>query len=412
MAAAASAIPPLPPGFKLDDDKTATDTSTPPLPPGFKLDPAPQQKTPTSKEAMDFFNQSKGHEGLYALKAVGNLLLSPVTSLAKIPGELYDFAKRGFKNDTSQGMQSSFVKDNPFSEAYGDALMAVAPAAAGDAAGKAAGAVRESLGVLKERAPSLNWSGAARELPYGVGGFVKFFQKLTNGKSPREIGQMLYEQKNGRPPKGLEIIEADQMYKQFVEKVKARLKSEEPEAPEPPKAPTPLKVKPSIKSRLGTGAPAQEQYSAPSGRPVRQGVNRALAPPEAGTDAETATGVQPTTTAAASAAGTTGPVKPTATARYSEAEGNPSKLTSRELNPGKVINAQANAKNLRMAARFKRLGMTPDQVQSMTESEYLQHLREENAAAPPGSPRMDPPRPGPLRRSFVELKNDIVHAMR
>jgi hypothetical protein len=100
-------------------------------------------------------------------------------------------------------------------------------------------------------------------------------------------------------------------------------------------------------------------------------------------------------------------------ARYSEKELNPSKMTARELTPGKVINAQAAAKNKALAQRFRRLGMNEDQVRNMSESEYEQHRIELNKErSESGLPQLERLRPGPMRRNFTELKNDIVAAMR
>ena len=87
--------------------------------------------------------------------------------------------------------------------------------------------------------------------------------------------------------------------------------------------------------------------------------------------------------------------------------------TSRELDPGKVINAQAEAKNIAMAKRFKSLNMTPEEVEAMTETEFNAHRLEENVERKAqGLPQMERPRPGVNRRSFDELKADIARTMR
>jgi hypothetical protein len=104
------------------------------------------------------------------------------------------------------------------------------------------------------------------------------------------------------------------------------------------------------------------------------------------------------------------PVNPLA--RYKSA-GQPSPMSGRELDPGKVINAQASAKNVTLATRFKSLGITPEQVQSMTEAEYEQHriaLNTERKAS--GLPLLEKVRPAPGRRTFAELKADIIREMR
>lgn len=103
----------------------------------------------------------------------------------------------------------------------------------------------------------------------------------------------------------------------------------------------------------------------------------------------------------------------TRSAGYQESPHPQPGLSSRELNPGKVINAQSAAKTQALAKRFKGIGMTPEQVSSMTEAEYNAHRVEENAVRKAqGLPLMDPVRPGPNRRNFAELKADIVQAMR
>lgn len=87
--------------------------------------------------------------------------------------------------------------------------------------------------------------------------------------------------------------------------------------------------------------------------------------------------------------------------------------SSREIDLGRVGEAQAKVKDRAMATRLKSAGLTPETVAKMTETEYLQYLKQENEARKAaGLGRFDPPRPGPNRRTFAELKADIIRAMK
>ena len=176
-----------------------------------------------------------------------------------------------------------------------------------------------------------------------------------------------------------------------------------PEAPaEPvvPKAPKPFKKGPG-RNMPKYGGPAEPEYGPAPSRVVKQAGVRPQ-PPVAEEGGEGL--VDPSGK----------PITSTSTARYKTTEPQPQTgLSSRELNPGKVINTQAEAKNLAFAKRFKSVGMTPERIQNMTESEYEQYrlaLNAERKAA--GLSQFEKPRPGVNRRSFAELKADIIRAMK
>lgn len=103
------------------------------------------------------------------LSMAGHILASPIVGILKAPGEIYDWVKRGFRN---AGPTGAFASEEPITQAYGDALMAVAPDA------ESAGAVVK--GTAKGVANSLDfktlggaWAagriGEMAGLPPGVG---------------------------------------------------------------------------------------------------------------------------------------------------------------------------------------------------------------------------------------------------
>jgi hypothetical protein len=87
--------------------------------------------------------------------------------------------------------------------------------------------------------------------------------------------------------------------------------------------------------------------------------------------------------------------------------------SSREIDLGRVGEAQAKVKDMAVAKYFQNAGVSVEDVGKMTESEYRQYLKVINAdRKAKGLGQFDPPRPGPNRRSFAELKADIVRAMK
>jgi hypothetical protein len=178
-----------------------------------------------------------------------------------------------------------------------------------------------------------------------------------------------------------------------------------PEAqPEPivPKAPKPFKKGPG-RNMPKYGGPTEPEYGPAPSRVVKRSTPQ---PPQPAAEDAAEGLVDPSGK----------PLTPTgtSTARYKTTEPQPQAgFSSRELNPGKVINTQAEAKNLAFAQRFKSVGMTPERIQNMTESEYEQYrlaLNAERKAA--GLSQFEKPRPGVNRRSFAELKADIIRAMK
>lgn len=233
---------------------------------------------------------------------------------------------------------------------------------------------------------------------------VKKSEVLLPRKTRDDLAMDLYTETHGIEPKSA----ADRVT--AIKELREALKSEKQAAAKIAKGvkPPPLQGS-SLARRQAAEAEAAAAGSKPKvAPPPLQGSSLARREAEEATPAPPSKILGPTGEPAAASTSTS----TARSQRYSEAAGNPG-LASRELNPGKVINAQAAAKNKALAARFAKLSLTPDQVQNMTEAEYNQHRLAENVIRKQQKlPLMEAPRPGPNRRTFTELKADILREMR
>lgn len=124
----------LPAGYKLD--------VAPTLPTGYKLDASQPAAAP--KPGWETFKTNMGQTGSagdYVGRAA-HMLTAPVTGLLGVPGEVIDWAKRGFRNRNLEegGMPAGNTGEDPVSQMIGAASMALLPpdlASARDAAGTA-----------------------------------------------------------------------------------------------------------------------------------------------------------------------------------------------------------------------------------------------------------------------------------
>ena len=422
-------IPALPPGFKID--------AIPDLPPGFKLDAqtaVPNAGASGKSEDPGFFSTL----GKYA-KSAGQSLIHPIDA-AKSIGQSHidsfhktveDFRKGDYMKGVSQGAATAIPAVGPFAanvmesieqDRPGEAAAGLLTLGAPHVAGPIARGAAKSAGVVGSTAETIARLPGVRKLPI-VDSALDVLDSIR-GKNPgmgrADMALQLYKETHeGKLPKTVqEKVQALNTYDQLKEqltakKIKAkavkppplrgsslqdRIAAEREANPgKPAVKPPPLRGS-SLQDRIAAEREANPGKPAVKPPPLRW-------PPKAVSQEEE---VGAETAQAAS------PASPTRTtiARYSEAEGNPSKLTSRELNPGKVINAQAGAKNIALAQRFKGLGMDAKTIRGMTEAEFNQHRIAENAVRKQqGKPLMDPIRPGPGRRTFAELKADIVAAM-
>ena len=189
---------------------------------------------------------------------------------------------------------------------------------------------------------------AAEELPYGIGKIIKFVHSFNKPEDiPKEtraeLVKRLYEEAHGVQPKSAQENVA--AIKEFNAAVK------EPRAVKPPPA----------GKGTGTkyGGPVKPSYSVPSGKPTRQGVNRAMEPkaPAAaeGSATTTPTGV---------------PVKPEPPQIPAE-PGEAAHLRSR------VLMDRGAAKNSYLANRFLEAKMTPEQVETMSDAAFEMEMLKE-----------------------------------
>jgi hypothetical protein len=259
------------------------------------------------------------------------------------------------------------------------------------------GSIIQRLKALPPEERKQAFDKAATKLPWGIGKLREAWNELFPGPHP-------YEPTRPNPAIAAKMKFGGPAEQQFSPPNRLTPRKPGWTAPEP-EAPTPFPKGKGTNTKYG--GPTEPEYSGSSGpvkrifgKPARElGRMSPEAPPEP---------VVPK--APSGTSGTSG----TSTARYKTTEPQPQAgFSSRELNPGKVINTQAEAKNLAFAERFKSVGMTPERIQNMTESEYEQYrlaLNAERKAA--GLSQFEKPRPGVNRRSFAELKADIIRAMK
>ncbi len=106
------------------------------------------------------------------------------------------------------------------------------------------------------------------------------------------------------------------------------------------------------------------------------------------------------------------PIKTASTTRYTTTA-DAGQTSSRQIDLGKVAEVQAKTKDRTIGAYLTKKGLKPEDLEKMTEPEYLEHLKEVNAARKAqGLGRFESPRPGPNRRTFEELRADIAKAMK
>jgi hypothetical protein len=234
------------------------------------------------------------------------------------------------------------------------------------------------------------------------------------GAKQAELEAGLYEETYGKLPEAAsEKANAKALWQETIRKERLNLRNAKPPAKPVPPRETPREQPGWVKAGIKP-AVTEEEEAAQTKPSLQKRIEQAREETKANAAARKKPLVKPESSRLEPASGE--PPKP---AMREGTYGNPYKesgnlgTASRDMDPGKIENMQAHEKNVKMAARFKSLGMTPEQVSKMTESEYEQHRIAENLVRKQkGLSQFQKPRPGPHRRSFAELKTDIVREMK
>jgi phosphoglycolate phosphatase-like HAD superfamily hydrolase len=320
-------------------------------------------------------------KGTAAAKALGSLpgfVVRRIPVIGKPIGTMIDVAK-ALKGIAMPGAKQAELEAGLYEETYGKL-----PEAASEKAN--AKALWQET-IRKERLNLRNAKPPAkpvppRETPREQPGWVKAGVKPETAKAPAAVEPVETELPSGRKPGPAGPRPKPPERKPLWAGIKPAVTEEEEAA----------QTKPSLQKRIEQAREETKANAAARKKPLVKPESSRLEP---------ASGEPP---------------KP---AMREGTYGNPYKesgnlgTASRDMDPGKIENMQAHEKNVKMAARFKSLGMTPEQVSKMTESEYEQHRIAENLVRKQkGLSQFQKPRPGPHRRSFAELKTDIVREMK
>jgi len=228
-----------------------------------------------------------------------------------------------------------------------------------------------------------------RNVPFvrNIRGILGDIAGRNPGMSPQELAQGLYKEVNGRAPRTAgEKIEAVRMYREAVKPPKPP-KPEKPLKPPEPKAPEPFKPSAATARKMKFGGRTEPEFRTGAKPSVRRGINRAMMPEKAAEEAGGETTVQ----------------------GKAEAEAEPHARSG-------VLESRGAAKRNYLAARFEDLGLTPEQIERMSDAELEKHVLEEGealksrGAIKSGFRKYDPANPANTPYNIMRL--EIAKAMR